>query len=50
MVKELNEQETGRYGKFGGQFVPETLMTALNELEIAYNEATKDPSFYKELQ
>lgn len=50
MVKVLSEQETGRYGKFGGQFVPETLMTALNELEIAYNEATKDPSFYKELQ
>lgn len=50
MVKVLSEQETGRYGKFGGQFVPETLMTALNELDKAYNEATKDPSFYKELQ
>lgn len=50
MVKELNEEETGRYGKFGGQFVPETLMTALNELDKAYNEATKDQSFYKELQ
>ena len=26
MVKVLSEQETGRYGKFGGQFVPETLI------------------------
>jgi tryptophan synthase beta chain len=50
MVKLLSEQETGRYGKFGGQFVPETLMTALKELEEAYNEATTDPSFYQELQ
>lgn len=50
MVKELSEQKAGRYGKFGGQFVPETLMTALNELETAYDEATKDPSFHEELQ
>lgn len=39
----------GRYGKFGGQYVPETLMTALFELETAYDEAMKDPTFTDEL-
>ncbi|MFJ8458324.1 tryptophan synthase subunit beta [Lysinibacillus xylanilyticus] len=39
----------GRYGKFGGQYVPETLMTALLELETAYDEAMKDPRFTDEL-
>ncbi|WP_397538565.1 tryptophan synthase subunit beta [Rummeliibacillus pycnus] len=50
MVKEFNEQKPGRYGKFGGQFVPETLMKALNELEKAYDKAIDDPEFHKELQ
>ncbi|WP_107924819.1 tryptophan synthase subunit beta [Lysinibacillus parviboronicapiens] len=39
----------GRYGKFGGQFVPETLMTALLELELAYDEAMADKVFSDEL-
>ncbi|MDM5234624.1 tryptophan synthase subunit beta [Lysinibacillus pakistanensis] len=39
----------GRYGKFGGQFVPETLMTALQELEFAYDEAMSDQKFTDEL-
>ncbi|MBD8037658.1 tryptophan synthase subunit beta [Solibacillus sp. A46] len=39
----------GRFGRFGGQFVPETLMTSLEELELAYEEAKKDPSFKEEL-
>ena len=34
MVKE--QTRAGRYGKFGGQYVPETLMTALIELEKEY--------------
>ena len=46
MVKEI---KAGRYGKFGGQYVPETLMTALIELEAAYNEAKVDPSFISEV-
>lgn len=48
MVKELDATQTiraGRYGRFGGQFVPETLMTALIELEAAYDEAIADPAF-----
>ncbi|WP_342443758.1 tryptophan synthase subunit beta [Lysinibacillus sp. FSL K6-0075] len=39
----------GRFGQFGGRFVPETLMTALLELETAYDEALKDPVFTEEL-
>ena len=39
----------GRYGEFGGQYVPETLMNAVNELEEAYNKYSKDPEFIKEL-
>ena len=39
----------GRYGKFGGQYVPETLMTALIELEEAYDEAMADQAFTDEL-
>ena len=38
-------EKAGRYGKFGGQFVPETLMTALIELEDAYNDAMGDEKF-----
>ncbi|MGY0694363.1 tryptophan synthase subunit beta [Virgibacillus sp. FSP13] len=39
----------GRYGKFGGRFVPELLMPALLELEEAYEKAMKDPAFTEEL-
>ncbi|OEC00362.1 tryptophan synthase subunit beta [Lysinibacillus sphaericus] len=39
----------GRYGKFGGQYVPETLMTALIELEAAFDEAMADQAFTNEL-
>lgn len=36
---------SGRFGKFGGQYVPETLMTALHELEAAYKEVATDETF-----
>jgi tryptophan synthase beta chain len=39
----------GHYGKYGGQFVPETLMHPLEELEVAYAEAQRDSSFQAEL-
>ena len=39
----------GRFGAFGGRFVPETLMAALEELEEAYREAREDQVFQKEL-
>ena len=39
----------GRFGVHGGQYIPETLMNAVIELEAAYNEARSDPTFQKEL-
>ncbi len=36
---------SGRFGAYGGQFVPETLMAALSELETAYSEAMADRAF-----
>ncbi len=39
--------EAGFFGRFGGQFVPETLMKAVKELEAAYAEAKEDPEFQK---
>lgn len=41
--------ERGRYGSFGGQFVPELLMPALIELEEAYEEAINSQEFIREL-
>lgn len=40
----------GYFGQYGGRFVPETLMPALDELESAYNEASADPDFQREFQ
>ncbi|WP_077356542.1 tryptophan synthase subunit beta [Virgibacillus halodenitrificans] len=40
---------TGKYGEFGGKFVPELLMPALIELEKLYEEAIQDPEFIEEL-
>lgn len=40
----------GRFGNHGGQFVPETLMSAVNELEQAYNKYKDDPEFIAEFE
>ncbi len=40
----------GRFGIFGGQYMPETLMNAVIELEEAYNHYKNDPDFNKELE
>ncbi len=40
----------GHFGPYGGMYVPETLMTALFELDAAYEEAKRDPSFEEELE
>jgi len=39
----------GRFGEFGGQYIPETLMPAVTELEAAYLDARADPAFEAEL-
>jgi tryptophan synthase beta chain len=41
--------ERGYYGDFGGRFVPETIIPALDELEAAYQEAMADPAFQQEI-
>lgn len=43
-------QGKGRFGKFGGQYVPETVMHAVEELDKAYNKYINDPEFINELR
>ncbi len=45
----MNTLSTGKFGPYGGQFVPEVLMPALAELETAYKTAKNDPDFQAEL-
>src|SRR5690606_19112209 len=40
--------ELGRFGRFGGRYVPETLIAALDELAAAYDEARRDEGFFAE--
>lgn len=47
--KVLADLGTGRFGEYGGRYVPETLIPALDELAGAYAEASKDPAFQREL-
>jgi tryptophan synthase beta chain len=42
--------EHGRFGEFGGRYVPETLMTAIEELDAAYESAKADPAFETEMR
>ncbi|MGH7742827.1 MAG: pyridoxal-phosphate dependent enzyme, partial [Candidatus Eiseniibacteriota bacterium] len=41
--------EAGRFGSYGGRYVPETLIHALDELEAEYRRAQRDPEFAREL-
>lgn len=41
--------EQGRFGEYGGQFVPETVMAAVSELQAAYEQYKNDPAFLREL-
>jgi len=45
----MTTEVKGRFGRFGGQFVPETLMTALQELDEAYDKVKNDETFQDEL-
>ena len=49
MAIETFPDARGRYGDFGGRFVPESIMSALDELETAYDIAIADPHFTTEL-
>src|SRR5215471_4776471 len=44
-----HEPTPGRFGVYGGRYVPETLMAALEELEREYEKAKRDPKFQKRL-
>jgi len=41
---------SGHFGPYGGSFVGETLMTALLDVEAAWNEAKNDPAFQKDFR
>ncbi len=43
-------EKIGRFGQYGGQYVPETVMTAVHELEAAYEKYKNDPQFIEELK
>ncbi|MGB4534462.1 MAG: tryptophan synthase subunit beta [Synechococcus sp.] len=49
LTPSVRPEAHGRFGRYGGQYVPETLMPALAELEKAAAEAWKDPAFTTEL-
>nr|MDQ3388777.1 pyridoxal-phosphate dependent enzyme [Gemmatimonadota bacterium] len=42
--------QSGRFGPFGGRFVPETLISALDELVEVYGAAREDPAFWAEME
>ena len=49
-IAQARPDNLGRFGRFGGKYVPETLMPALSELEAAYQKYRFDPAFQEELQ
>ena len=50
MYRETVPDQRGYFGRYGGRYVPETLVAALNELQTSYREAKSDPSFEQELE
>ncbi|WP_051707034.1 tryptophan synthase subunit beta [Nocardioides aequoreus] len=46
----IGPDETGHFGDFGGRFMPEALMAALDELTVAWREAMADPAFTGEFE
>ncbi|OUM89698.1 MAG: tryptophan synthase subunit beta [Bacillus thermozeamaize] len=49
MTQPTEPAARGRFGRYGGQYVPETLMMALHQLEEAYLDAMSDPAFHRAL-
>jgi tryptophan synthase beta chain len=50
MTKTLESQRASdRFGDYGGRYVPETLIPALDELDAAYDEAARDPAFVRDV-
>src|ERR1041385_2086544 len=49
MASEARPRDAGRFGPYGGRYVPETLMAALEELDRVHEAAKRDSSFWTEL-
>lgn len=49
-MSSYTEKQKGRYGEYGGQYIPETLMQAVHDLEEAYEKYSRDPKFQQELK
>ena len=49
MATEAGAHTAGRFGPYGGRYVPETLMAALEELDRVHEAAKRDPTFWTEL-
>jgi tryptophan synthase beta chain len=49
-MKKYNFPFNGKFGNFGGKYIPETLVPAIEELEESYNKFTNDSNFKKELK
>jgi tryptophan synthase beta chain len=49
LVRGVKQMNKGKFGMFGGQYIPETLMNAIIELEKAYNHFRRDKKFNEEL-
>ena len=49
MSNNLENTVKGRFGEFGGQYIPETLMNEIHKLEAAYEHYKNDPAFTEEL-
>ncbi|PYO98713.1 MAG: tryptophan synthase subunit beta [Gemmatimonadetes bacterium] len=49
LPSDAGARETGRFGPYGGRYVPETLMAALEELDRVHEAAKRDPAFWAEL-
>ena len=50
MTAPTSARRPGRFGDYGGRYVPETLVPALDELEAAWRAARTDPTFVAELR
>ena len=49
-VTRKKDATPGRFGPWGGRYVPETLMAALEEIEREYEKAKRDPKFKRRLE
>jgi tryptophan synthase beta chain len=49
-MSQVTPDQRGRFGRYGGQYIPETLMAAVEELAVAFDAAHKDEAFAREFE